>query len=84
MGIIAAGLSIIAAVVIALLLVAFRAGTRRQEQAGSLTCHPPGLAAGLVRRITGLHAEPPLPVRRPYAADRETGTVPSAKGPRAS
>jgi hypothetical protein len=82
MGIIAAGLAITAAAVIAALLTAFRAGTRRQEQAGSLACRAPGRAAGLTRRITGLHAEPP-PARRPYAAGRETGAVPSAKGTRA-
>jgi len=83
MGIIAAGLAITAAAVIAALLAAFRAGTRRQEQAGSLACRAPGRAAGLTRRITGLHAEPPPPARRPYAAGRETGAVPSGKGTRA-
>jgi hypothetical protein len=58
MGIIAAGLAITAAVLSALLLAAFRAGTRRQEHAGSLASRAPGPAAGLTRRITGLYAEP--------------------------
>jgi hypothetical protein len=87
MGIIAAGLAITAAVITVLLLVAFRAGTRRQEQSGSLARRAPGPAAGLTRRITGLHAETP-PSRRaasvPGAADRGPGTVPSGKGTRTS
>jgi hypothetical protein len=83
MGIIAAGLAITAAAVIVLLLAAFRAGTRRQEQAGSLSCRAPGRSAGLARRITGLHAEPPPP-RRLHPADRQPAGTPTGKGTRTS
>lgn len=76
MGIVAAGLAILAAAVTLLLLVAFRAGTRRQERAGSLACRAPGQAAGLTRRVTGLYAEPLPAASRLFAADREIGRAP--------
>jgi hypothetical protein len=76
MGIIAVGIAITAAVLSVLLFAAFRAGTRRQEDAGSLACRTPGPAAGLTRRITGLYAEPlhPVPCRLP--SRRPAGAAP--------
>lgn len=63
MGVIAAGLAVTTAIVTVLLLIAFRAGTRRQERSGSLARQAPGRAAGLARRVTGLYAEVPPAVR---------------------
>jgi len=90
MGIIAAGLAITAAVITALLLAAFRAGTRRQEKVGSLACRAPGRAAGLTRRITGLHAETPPAARRrpaarpPVSAGHGPSAAPTQNGARTS
>jgi hypothetical protein len=69
MGIIASVLAITAGGLLLTLLAAVRAGTRRQEDAGTLAGRAPGVAATLTRRITGLYAEPPAratgcPVRK--------------------
>ena len=76
MGIIAAGLAITAAVLSALLLAAFRAGTRRQEHAGSLARRAPGPAAGLTRLITGLYAEPLHPAPPRFTGQRQADPDP--------
>lgn len=70
MGIIAAGLAAFFAVLAVVLLVAFRAGTRRQEQTGSLADRASGRAAGLTRRVTGLYAEVPPAARRASPGQR--------------
>jgi hypothetical protein len=82
MRIIAAGLAIIAAAAAILLLIAFGAGTRRQEHTGSLACRAPGQAAGLTRRVTGLYAEPLRPACPGLTAQRRA--CPAPKGTRES
>jgi hypothetical protein len=79
MGIIAAGLAIVAAAATVLLLIAFRAGTRRQEHAGSLARRAPGPAAGLTRRVTGLYAEPLRQVAPQPASQRQASTGPKGR-----
>jgi hypothetical protein len=82
MGIIVAGVAITAAFLSVLLFAAFRAGTRHQEDAGSLACRAPGPAAGLTRRITGLYAEPLHPAPPRLAGRDPAGAAP--KGTRES
>jgi hypothetical protein len=84
MNFLAAGLAVTAAAITltVVLLAAFRAGTRRQERAGSLACHAPGPAARLTRRITGLHAEPPPARCRAVTAGRVPAAAPARKGTR--
>lgn len=47
--------------VFAIPLAILRAGIRRQERCRCLTCQPPGLAAGLTRRLIGLSVTRPGP-----------------------
>jgi hypothetical protein len=51
-------LSLIAA--LGVLLAIVRTGVRRQERSRCLACQPPGLAAALTRRITGLSVRGPI------------------------
>ncbi|HUZ27497.1 MAG TPA: hypothetical protein VMV07_27415 [Streptosporangiaceae bacterium] len=86
MDIITAGIALTAAAITitVLVLAAFRAGTRRQERAGSLACHAPGRAARLTRRVTGLYAETPPARCRAVTAGRVPAAAPARKGARTS
>lgn len=79
-----AGLAITAVAITATVavLVAFQAGTRRQEHEGSLARPAPGLAASLTRRITGLYAEPPPAAQHPLVLSRDPRAVTARKGTR--
>lgn len=60
MTIIVSGLALLVIIAVILLAVV-RAGIRRQERCGCLTCRAPGLAASLTRRLVALSARNPTP-----------------------
>jgi hypothetical protein len=84
MGTILIGLAAIVIIVFAVPLAVLRAGIRRQEGAGSLTCQPPGLSAAIARRVCRMRSDMPGPARRRRPASRGQALTPSGKKESAS
>jgi hypothetical protein len=77
MGIVLTGLAVTVIIALVGLLVLVRAGIRRQERAGCLSCQPPGLSAALARRMAGLYVSQPAAGGCPAAqAADESSLVP--------
>lgn len=81
-------LALVAASLFVIPLAMLRAGIRRQERTGSLTCEPRNLSSVLTRWATGLSAELDGPIARPRHRDRDawsrSARVPDAEKARRS